>query len=422
MKKTAIILGILLILIFGSIWTLYTVRQHKMDLQYVSKSSTSILSIAVDDLILDNLWYLSSKPKNSAGIKTDNEQIKGFIFDAGILLPARIYLFGMPSQDGQFYGILPINNFDKCFSFFASNYPKKINFIDKQKSIVSVSLNKRLKVIFNNEHLVYQVDFDENEGFGNLKTLLMKPEDWSQVRTLEGFQQLKSKKHLTYVQEDGGLELEATVKKNLTEINGTWQLKQELGDEFLVRDIDTLQQTLTFWSVLPLQETPTLARLMQKYTGLDAQQLDTNYANYFDLQVKSDSVVQNDSSITYAYDDEFNPIEELHVQHNHVPNIVHVWKCNESIQDSMPDKMFYRFHKENIGTYFLNTTLDSLSTPVTSKETPYPLYCFVDFRTWPEQWNVSLFKKLKAHSLKARIGTKQKNKSTLSIKGEIHYQ
>ncbi|NQD71189.1 hypothetical protein HP439_10695 [Sphingobacterium shayense] len=421
MKKTAIIIGILLILIFGSIWTLYTVRQHNTDQQYVSKSSTSILSIAVDDLILDNLWYLSSRSSKSAEIESDSEQIKSFIFDAGIPLPARIYLFGLPAQDGQFYGILALNNFVKCFSFFASHYPDKINFIDKQKSIVSVNLNARLKVIFNDEYLIYQIGLDEQEGFSNLQTLLMNPENWSQIGTLEGFGHLKSKKHLSYVQKYDEFVLEATVGKNRTILNGTWRLKQELGNEVIVRDIDTLRQTLTFWSILPLQETPILAYLMQKYTGLDRQQLDSNYGNYFDLQVKSDSVVQNDSSIIYTYDDEFNALEELQVQQHNVPNIVHAWKCKEVLQASLPDKMFYRFHKEDRGTYFVNSTLDSLTTSVSSKETPFPFYCFVDFQTWPGQWDISLFKTLKAHNLKARIITQKKNKRTLSIKGEILY-
>ncbi len=55
MKKTAIILGAFLLLTIGVMVTIYTVRKSKIEEQYVSESSTSVLSFAIDDLLLDNI-------------------------------------------------------------------------------------------------------------------------------------------------------------------------------------------------------------------------------------------------------------------------------------------------------------------------------------------------------------------------------
>ncbi len=422
MRKLAIIVGIFLMLFFAAVWTFFTVRQYKIDQQYVSNLSTSILSMAIDDLLLDNLWYFSAGTNDSGGTENRNNHIKNLIFDAGIAIPARIFLFSTPQDTQTLFGILKINNFDKCFSFFAKNYPSKIKFIDRQKSIVSVNLNNGFRMIFNNEYLIYQIGLDENADFSKLQTLLKQRDSWSQIGNLEGFKDLLSDEHLSYQQKNDRLQIQATVKKNHITLNGVWRLNEDLDEKFLVRDMDTLKQTVTFWSVLPLQEAPILARVIQKYTGLDAQQLGTSYQNYVDLQVNNDSVAQIDSSIIYAYDDEFNPIEEVQVQQQQVPSILHAWKSDSTLQVALPDKMFYSFHKKDMGEYFISTTLDSFPPQTSSKQTPYAVYCYVDFKTWPEQWTIPLLRIFKEQNMQTRFVAQRQDRRTLLIEGDIRLQ
>ncbi|UZJ64161.1 hypothetical protein OKW96_17510 [Sphingobacterium sp. KU25419] len=91
MKRIAIIICSLLFLICVLGWTVYMVRKNKIEKQYVSKESTSVLSIAVDDLLLDNISSLLSKGDQSPDVKSKEIWIKSLILDAGISIPARIF-------------------------------------------------------------------------------------------------------------------------------------------------------------------------------------------------------------------------------------------------------------------------------------------------------------------------------------------
>lgn len=421
MKRIAIIIGTLLLLIVGLMWTIYTVRKNKADAQYVSKSSTSVLSFAVDDLLLDNVSSLLSWKKTPKGTKHEETWIKKIIFDAGISIPARIYLFTIAPQKTQFYGILSVKNYDECFSFFADHFPDRVNFVNKENGTVTVDINKHIKILFDHNNLIYNIAPEHSSDFQDLQSLLLQPHTWDQIGSFEGYEHALSNKHICYVQKDKRLRIEATVTKHKTEIEGKWLLAQNLGDNFQVRAMDTTNQTLTFWSLLPLKEVPVLSYLMSKYTGLNQELLNRSYSNYFDLQLKADHTLQRDSSISYLYDDDFNAVEKIQVKELTVPNIVHSWKYNKSLEESLPNEMFYKFRKKQIDQYLLNTTLNTFPDQVQNKQTLYPLYCFIDFGTWPETWNVSLFKKLKEDKAKATIMTTLENQSTLSIKGQINY-
>lgn len=422
MKKTAIVLGAFLLLTIGVIVIIYTVRKSKIEEQYVSESSTSVLSFAIDDLLLDNISSLITFDKSSSNeVKERDDWQKKIIWNAGISIPARMYLFTLPQSDKQFYGILDINNYDNCFSFFATYFPNSINFIDKEQGTVSVSISKHLNLVFNRNHLVYQLTEQKNTGFKELQELLQTPASWSKVGSLKGFEHALSKKHISYVQKDKMLKIEAIVSKNKTEVDGEWVLSQSLKDNFLIREIDTTNQTMRFWSLLPLEEIPALSYFMTKYTGLNQEKLIANYSNYFDLQLKDYLITQKDSSITYSYDDDFNEIEEISVHEQKVPNIQLTWKYNILLKDSLPTSMFYKFHKQEIDSYLVSTTLETPIKQIKNISTLYPLYCSIDFEKWPEIWSLSIIENFKKKKVKAEVMTTLKNEKTLSIKGLITY-
>lgn len=419
MKRFARIVGVLLLLIISAIWAIYTIRKHKIDKQYVSSAGTSVLSIAVDDLLLEHISSLLPKRRKLSDTVERNSWMKQIVFNAGIDVPARIHVFTMPAKEAQFYGILALRNYDDCFSFFANHFPEDINFIDKERSLVSVTVDKYVKVLFDRSHIVYKFSLPHESDFMDLQSILSSPEGWSQIGSLKEFKHAGSSKHISYALKDGSLKLEATVKKYNTEIHGEWLLSQDLGKEFRIRDMDTTKQVLAFWNVLPLSEVAPLGAMMHKFMGLEPELV--NSADYFDLQIKDDTVMQQDTSIVYAYDDDFNAIEESQVNEAVVPSITHSWGYNEGLAEELPTTLFYKFRKKRVGEYLLNTTLDSLPDHVSSKQTRQPLYLYIDFERWPVGWEMPIFRILKDEKVKASIATTQKNSGSLLIKGEITY-
>lgn len=421
MKRISIIICSLLLLFLTLIWVTYIVRKNRIENQYVSKSSTGILSIAVDDLLLDNVSQLLNFDTHSTGLEGGENWIKKIVWNAGISIPARVFLFNTAQQKSQFYGILAISNYDDCFSFFANQYPEAINFVDKKQGIVRVDVNKQIKVLFDRKHLVYKLGFDHNSDFNELQSLLKNQDSWVQVGSFKGFEHALTKKHIGYVLKDSSLIVEAIVKKHRTDISGKWFLSDNIDQNLEVRKMDTTNQIVTFWSLLPLHDVPVLSQLISKYTGLDQEQLKKNYANYLDLQIKTDSIIQKDSSIAYTYDDDFNAIEEIEIKEMAVPYIIHTWKYNAALAASLPAKMFYQFHKTHIDTYLLNTTSELPPDRTQNERTQHPFYCFIDFKAWPEKWTISPFSRLKDNKVRAKLTTTFLDKNILAIKGEITY-
>lgn len=421
MKRITIIICSLLLLLLTVIWVTYTIRKNRIEKQYVSKTSTGILSIAVDDLLLDNISQLFSFDTTSTGIEGGDGLIKKIIWNAGISIPARVFLFSTDTQKSQFYGILAVSNYDDCFSFFANQYPKAINFVDKKQGLVSVAIDKHIKVLFDRTHLIYTLGLDNNTDFTELQSLLNSRDSWVQIGSFKGFEHALTKKHIVYALKDKSLMVEATVKKHKTDISGQWMLSESIEQNLQVRKIDTTNQIVTLWSLLPLNDIPVLSHVMSKYTGLDQEQLKKNYTNYLDLQIKTDSVIQKDTSIAYAYDDDFNAIEEIKVQEITVPHITHTWKYNAPLEASLPSKMFYQFHKTHIDTYLFNTTSELSPDRIQNERTQNPFYCFIDFAVWPAKWSIYPFNKLKEKNVKAKVITTLLDKKTLAIKGEITY-
>ncbi|WP_400263360.1 hypothetical protein ACFX5U_10150 [Sphingobacterium sp. SG20118] len=421
MKRIVIIICSIVLLLSATVWTYYIIRKNNIEKQYVSKESTHIFSIAVDDLILDNLSSFNPWSGKSVDTAVDESWITGLLWHAGIEIPARIYLFSMTDRAPQFYGILALKNYDECFSFFANRYPNGISFLDKEQGVVRVSVNNHIKVIFDRNNLIYKIDRERNSGFEDLHLLLKQPNTWVQIDSFPEFKNIHSNKHISYIQKDKKLKLEASIAKHKIDITGEWLISQDLDKKFPVRAMDTTNQAMTFWTMLSLDDMPLLADLMHKYTGLDQLQLQNAYANYFDLQVKSDVTIQRDTLITYSYDDDFNPIEEKKINEINVPYIAHAWIDNNALAESLPTTMFYKFYKQRKSGFLLNTTTQSTPNLVKIEETSYPFYLYINFGKWPDTWLVEPFDKLKANQVKVEVSTIIQNKNSLSIQGQINY-
>lgn len=419
MKRFASIAGLLLLFIISSLWIIYVVREQKADNQHVSSASTSILSIAVDDLLLEHISSILPKSRKNEPSETSKFWVKEILFNAGINVPARIQLFTMPAQEARLYGILALSNYDNCFSFFANRFPEDIRFVDKEKGLISVAIDKHVNVLFDRNAIVYKLSLEADSNFDDLQSILSAPESWRKIGSFKEFEYAKSNKHVAYVLKDGSLKMAASVFKNNTEITGEWLLSQDMQADFKIRDMDTTKQSLTFWTALPFSEVPQLTTLLRKFIELEPTL--ANSSSYLDLQIKSDTVLQQDTSIVYAYDADFNVVEELQINEVVVPNISLALGYNDVLADKFPNTLFYKFQKKRVGEYLLNTTSTSSSQKGNSKKTKQPLYLYIDFERWPEDWEASIFRKLKEAKVRARILTERQSKKKLLIKGEVSY-
>lgn len=422
MKKIITILGTLLLLIVGLLVAVYGIRKNNSKNQFVSELSTSILSISVDDLILDNLLdFISFQPSTSVDSLDTVSWENKFIWNAGILIPAQMFLFTLPEKEEQLYGIAQIKNFDKCFSYFVNYFPDGINFMGKDKETVSVSINKHLKIIFNKSFLIYEWSLKNTEDFSNLEYILQNRATWTTISILKDIEPSLFKKHINYVQRDQKLTMNATIKNGKATLNGEWKLSASLKNELEIIRLDTINQTLRFWNLLPLDESSSLTVLLTKITGLNRGALKSHYKDYMDLQVKNELTTQTESHISYTYDEEFNEIEEVNLMEQQVPKIIATWNYDLMFESSLPKTMFYKFTHQKSLPYLISSTQNLATSKIESIETPYPLYFSVDFEQWPKVWETSFTSYLSEKKVKAKLYTIPQEGNKLLISGEISY-
>lgn len=420
MKKIALILFSLLCLVFGLLAAIYWTRKSKIDEQLVSKRATEILAIDVDEIILDNLSrFLSWNKKETAGKENKDNWLYNILFDAGIEIPSRLYLFNINPQEYEFYGILKVKNYDACFTFFATHFSDKMIFVDKGKGVVQVKINSYVALLFDRKHMLYTFSQNGKTADKDLQRLLNNQGDWTAVSSLKNFKGLAADHHIIYTQKDQKLYLEGDLNKGEFHFQGTWQLAHGLKDELFVSDRDRSKQIFRFWNLLDIEEIPALSNLIKRFSGLSEEEFSQHYGQYYEAQVNDIYSIQRDSSITYVYDDNFNAQEQYLIKENKIPQIVQTWKYSKPLSAALPDKMWYQFQQKHTEDYIIQCTDTTVLAPTNKIATDTPLFAFVDFERWPAAWTFSFLKPFIEKKVKASLKTKIVSENTLSVEGLV---
>lgn len=401
----------------------YFVRKQQANKQFVSAQSSAILSVAVDELILDNLGTLLKKTdKPSTDKEKSVSNAKNFFFNTGLNIPARIFLFSVPKHADQLFGILAVNNYEKCLAYFMENHKDGLELVDKNTGTVTVKLSKQMVCLFNKEYLVYGLSALEEIHATQLSQLISETDSLVPVNRLANVNPAVFKAHLVYSRMDESLNLQAHLSNQKVTIDGQWKLRNNTDAQFNIRKLDTTNNILSFWSSLPLAEFPALGQFLGKYASLDKDSLATSYGGYMDIEVKAGSSMQTDTILTYEYDDSFNAIEQKEIRQTAVPNIIHVWNNANGIAQFLPDNMFYQFHKKETEGYVINSTMDIETISLNQVSSTHPFFLQVDFTNWPDQWTLGPINKLKEQKLKLNLQGERKADNSIHIKGAGSWQ
>lgn len=422
MKKIALLLGTLLFLSIAILFTTYKVRKNDSGNQYVSEQSATVLTISIDDLILNNLsHFITFKSTSSSDSLGKSDLKRNFLWSSGIPIPSQAFLFSLPEKEDILYGITAVKKFDKCFSFFADNFPETIEFLDKENEIVRVIINEYLQLVFNRSHLVYAISLNSESDIESLRNILEQPKSWTKIKALSDFNGSLSNEHLTYIRKDQVLTLSAQVSSNKIEVHGHWKLSRTWNEDLKVRTLDSSNQTLRFWSLLDLEETPAILSLLTKFTGISSHDIHEAQLDYVDIQVTKNLIAQKESAITYTYDSDFNEIEQKIYTDKWVPEINVSLIANPSLMQTLPTTLFYQFHTYRVAPYLISTTQVKEVATIRSKKTTTPLYFNVNFSNWPEPWESSFTNYLKANKVHAEIKTSKVTETELEITAEVLY-
>lgn len=403
--------------------TLYVYRKSRAYNQYVHRDSHAVVSIALDDLLLDNIGQLfERRTLATANQKSPLSVVKNWL-EAGVSIPAQIHFFSLRENPLTFYTIQRIENIGKWEAFLQEYAADYIQTVDSSERLTLVQ-SPSLPTILSNEHYaLFRIGLPEKDSEEKMKAIWSIENDWVYVRNLPLLSTEKTNTHITYRDIDGKSQLLANLSKNHITLAGEWEFNAEHPSSGQVRKLKRdADLFLLFWSTLSLEQMPTFTKYISVLSGIEETILKDNSYGYTDLVIRNRMTTQKDTIVVYDYDEDFNSIEKKEIQETSVPVIESVWKGNVPLASLLPDKVFYKLNKTHTDTVILLSTDKRGEFPPTFVATAIPFHIQVDFSNTPDSWNGQILTWLHQRAVKVNIETSLKDNKTLKINGDIYYK
>lgn len=397
-----LLLGIILL-------TCYFVRKNEARNQYVHSNSEAVATIAFDDLLLDNVGQLFKRhaPDTEAS-KLDWLDMKNW-WRAGVHIPAQIHFFSMKDKPLTFFTIQKITNVEKWKAFL------------KEQHIDSIThISPHVSVLYDDKFLLIGLTAFPQSLNTEIQAIWDRKDEWIYVRDLS-FPSFINQNvhHFSYRHTDGTFQLFADKSGNEISLNGEWHLTTALPPNLQMRQRETSNAFIWLQSSLPIAETPFILKTLSIFSTIEPDRCAANTYSYTDLLVSSESTLQHDTVIMYDYDINFNRIEKTEIQEITVPIIENTWKGNQQFATSLPNKLFYRFHKQMTDSLVLLSTKTDTELPSSFVTAPGPFYVTVDFRHLPPSWKRGRLHTLQEQGLQINIKTSVIDENRLGITGTI---
>ncbi len=418
-KAIGIVLSILAAICVAAM-VFYYVRAYRAEQQYVHSNSAAILAVAVDDLLVDNLRSLVSARSQKQSTK-DSTTIAFLrdIWQAGVDIPARIYLYSLAEDPHTFYSVQKINDQAQWHIFLRKYTPD----MEAPEEGIAIQLTKNIAMLRSGDRILFRFSLKDSSSSSFTAEALQQDDNWIKIRQLNAVKKLPKLDHVSYWTLNNKISLRAHIHHDNTEILGSWQVDKVLPQgRHEVRTFTQDNVALLFWSQLPISSMPSVPQTLSKFSSAIN---DTAYdkPRYMDLLICQQTVSQQDTIITYDYDENFNSIEKSTIQDIQVPLIESVWQSDSAFAQQLPDKMFYKLHKYQRDKVIILSTQDHLANAPTFEKNrdAYLFMLRLNFANWPESWSFGPFKFLQMRQVKAIVSAIAENTHQMEIKGKICY-
>lgn len=421
MKRTLWIFAMVLVIAAGTIIALYLFRKNKALDQYVPANSQAVVSIALDDLLLDNMGQFFKQRKDSIVPASGLLDIENW-WKAGIHIPAQIHFFTMKDNPLTFFTIQKIEKPKKWDAFLKEHGIDSVQVMEHAGQRLSFArLSSGVNVLYDDRYLLLRLTASKQDEDNEMQTIWDEMNSWVYVRDFNFPPAENSKAHIAYRHTDGTFQLFADVSKGDVALSGNWHLTTDAPAISKMRKRETNDSFISLWSSLPLTEIPFITRLLSILSDVEPNILLNNASDYVDVLVGSGTTIQQDTIITYDYDEDFNSVEKKEIQEISVPIIESAWKGNAQLVTALPEKLFYRFYKHVTDSLVLLSTKEDVEFTPLFITASGPFQLQVDFRNLPLSWN-NMLRPLQEKAFQIAIETSVVDKNTLGISGSIGYE
>ncbi|KGE12997.1 hypothetical protein [Sphingobacterium deserti] len=420
MRKAAIIVGSSIAAIVIAAIVFYYVRDYRAKRQLVHKDSESFLMLSVDDLFIDNISELIRSTSKDT-LKTDSTKLPslGDFMHSGLAIPADLLLFSIPQHRETFYSIHKIKDRED-WGQLLTKYSQGNSSPHNTEKMRFHQLHQYVQAAENGTHVLFRFGATDASWNKEEMILLEQSGDLIPLAEIDSYQKLKHKDHVTYWQSNGRLSATAKLSGKKLAIDGHWTTRTKVQTApYMVRKMDSEDMALMLWSRLPLQDIPAIYKTIARFSGQDADGLRGDPPNYLDLLIRRQLVEQQDSIISYEYDEDFNSMETNVLQTVNVPLIESLWQGKTDLAQQLPDKFFYKLYKHQQADALMLTTKKSVEHNISYQESPYIFMLCLRMVNWPDNWLIAPFNTMQQAGVEATLRATAVGENGIKIAGEI---
>ncbi|MHC5353402.1 hypothetical protein ACYSNX_04295 [Myroides sp. LJL115] len=419
MKKAAKYLVIGVVLLVIALFVAYKYRQSQAKNQLVDPQATSILAIAVDDMVWNNLRTLFLDSKKSDSTSSDAKQWAEYLWKTpGVSIPSKLYMFTKETSSYGFYGILKVKNYDNCFSYFATDHAQEMEFLDKEKSVVSLRVNPYVSIVFNQEYLVYSISADKNiDDLGLLQTLQSK-DSWVKVKDLDAFYNQMPTGDISFLNKEKNLSIAANLKDHTLSFEIDRYLDRQLETQMWQRQFK--KDNLALWMTysMDLEQIPGLYPIVSDLLKLEQP----TPINYVDVSLAKDLTLVTTTKVVMDYDQDFNQVESTVEYSQELP-----WLSYSFLQEDVTSEVLQKtlspgFELLEEKDFVLASAKLGDNLSFEKVETISPLQGYIDFANLPTFTKDEVITELQKNNVVVEFSSETTSLTSIKVWGKISWK
>lgn len=374
-KRFILVILIVLVCVAVGFTLFWQIRKHNANKQLVHKNSTSILKVSVDDIVFD---VLLSEINNSSffdkdSISKDGEKKK---WDIGLSIPASMYFFSIDNDFRSLYTYQEIKDEELFLKTITEAFYLDSSDIERDNDRWRISSHSgKVKFVGDSKNVLISLSYSSSMLNMYLKNLSLN--DWDVMQDMwknrsTAFDQVKNIDSLKNVNFDDDLvylNLKSKDRFSLDFGNGFVKGSANLHSILLKPRQDNkvrkMDEGTIISAYLNLNISPLLVTFKPFFDKAPEAKdfLVKSFGGYADVQWKKGEVTQQDTIVTYDYDDNFEPVEKELVRDEQVPNLTFTFKGSKDLYNLIPNKIFYKVNKNvDNGYLVLSTDVENKSS------------------------------------------------------------
>lgn len=412
-------LGILVVLAIVG-WGIYIIRQQQSYQSFVHKKSRALLTISLDDILLNQFFdKWQTAPKGGQDFAKKLNKLK----DNGIDIKANVFLFSLEDSAKNFYAFFDLKDEKQFLTFLKEGLA-----VDAIENNAAPGVNyayqeaNKIAFVWKGDELLVGLGFNLDKKKDEMLQLIQSNSERISIEHFIDRPSELTRASLRYSNISTNNFIEFDLKGSRIEIAGelqsnTWNFPQE----YLVRELEKENYISKGWINFPNQRLKTTIKsiLTDLPVAADSIMAHAN-GDYLDIEILNSQVIQTDTIINYAVNDNFETVAEKTPYESKVPNVSLSIRGDAELSKFLPDKLFYQwFQRKDELSYLLSTASakDNLQSKYT--KTNSLSYVAIHLADWPDALKVTPILMLKAIASDLDLSLKVSRSNQLILQGTI---